>query len=177
MNVIPTYGDRFLSLAHELKPLLLARPTTLSVAYRISQIMLEAKTLETLVFYIPQLSFCIDHEALMAKSNNDFNLIDYRLSDQELEAFDAWSAREKPSFDECLAELASHDYSCKFTFVENSEAWCISVTGQKDAKFNASTTLTTWADTPTEGLLMAVYKVAEVFDWGKWKTKTQSRRG
>ena len=113
----------------------------------------------------------------MAKLNSDFTLIDYRMNDEELEAFDSWLDREKPSFDEIMAELASHNYSAKLTFVENSEAWCISITGQKDAKFNSSATLTTWADTPSEGLAMAMYKVSEIFSWGKWKTKTQSRRG
>ena len=113
----------------------------------------------------------------MAARNSEFTLIDYRLSDTELESFEAWLSREKPEPQEVFAELAAKGYKVSFTYVGNSGAWCISVTGQKEAKRNAERTLTTWGDDPLETLYMALFKITVVFDNGNWKTKTQSRRG
>jgi len=177
MNAQITYADLYLQGCNMLQKLLSIKPVTFESAAKTNGMFRLLTDMHYLIFYIPQTSYCIHWEDNMAKSNGDFNLIDYRLSDAELETFEAWLEREKPSFDEIMAELASHNYSAKLTYVENSEAWCISVTGTKDAKFNSSSTLTTWADTPSEGLAMAFFKVSEVFDWGKWKTKAQSRRG
>lgn len=139
--------------------------------------MQDARDLKDLVFYIPQLSFCINWESLMAKKNLDFNLIDYRLSDLELAGFETWLEKEAPNPTNVLTELASKDYKVSFTFVENSEAWCVSVTGKEGAKFNEKTTLTSWSDEPMDALYMAAYKVFEVFSGGVWKTKNQSKRG
>jgi len=139
--------------------------------------MRQADDLSALVFFIPTLSFCIDWSTSRMAQKPDFNLIEYRLTDVELEAFDAWLQRETPSPSEVLVEFAQKSYKVSFTFVENSQAWCVSITGQKDAKFNSGATLTTWADEPLEGLYMAFYKVHEIFEFGVWKTKVQSRRG
>src|SRR5690348_4655457 len=103
-----------------------------------------AQTLNTLIFYIPHLSFTIDMEALIRMAKPDFNLIDYRLSDAELEQFEKWSAGKVPTIAALMAEFAILGYKVSFTHVSSSEAWCISVTGQKDAKFNSGATLTTW---------------------------------
>jgi len=113
----------------------------------------------------------------MASKNNEFNLIDYRLTDSELEAFDTWVEAQAIDPTELLTSLAASSYKVSLTYVEKSEAWCCSVTGKEDAKFNAKTTLTTWADMPMESLYMAAFKVLIVFKGGKWVTKNQSRRG
>lgn len=107
----------------------------------------------------------------------DFNLIDYRLSDSELEQFEKWVAGKLPELPVIMAEFAILGYKVSFTHVASSEAWCISVTGQKDAKFNSGATLTTWSDDCLEAFYMAWFKVSEVFQKGVWKTKNQSRRG
>lgn len=107
----------------------------------------------------------------------DFNLIDYRLSDAEMEAFDEYVASNKLNITQILSGFAQLGYKLSFTWVTSSEAWCVSVTGQKDAKFNSGATLTTWSDDSMEAAFMAYFKVTEVFQNGVWKTKTQSRRG
>ena len=107
----------------------------------------------------------------------DFNLIDYRLNDAELEAFDAYIDGDVPSIEKLFAECAVKGYKVSFTHVSSSEAWCVSITGTKDAKFNSGATLTTWGESPVETFYMAWFKVSEVFQGGVWKTKTQSRRG
>ena len=132
---------------------------------------------EFLVYYIFSLRFTSDWEYLMANRANEFNLIDYRLTDTELEEFDTWLAKQSADPTEVLTALASQSYKVSLTYVEKSEAWCCSVTGKEDAKFNAKTTLTTWADEPLESLYMAAFKVLTVFKGGKWVTKNQSRRG
>ena len=134
---------------------------------------------ESLLFYYPHITFTTDWDVLMATKGNksDFTLIDYRLTDSELEAFELWVQKQKISLQSLLVMLAEKDYKVSFTFVENSEAWCTTVTGKEDAKFNSKCSLTTWSDDALEGLAMAVYKVFVVFDGGKWVTKTQSRRG
>lgn len=137
----------------------------------------QCQDMADLIYYIPQVSFTIDWEKLMATKNDNFNLIDYRLSDQELSEFEAWFEEKAPNPTECLMTLAEKSIKVSLTYVENSQAWCVSLTGQKDAKFNSGSTLTTWADEPLEGLYMAYYKALYVFNGGVWKTKTQSRRG
>lgn len=107
----------------------------------------------------------------------DFNLIDYRLTDSEIDAFDTWAKGKLPTMPQIMAEFAILGYKVSFTHVASSNAWCISVTGTKDAKFNSGATLTTWSEDCTEAFYMAWFKVSEVFGKGVWKTRTQSRRG
>lgn len=135
--------------------------------------------MESLNFLQPHVTFCVDWDSLMAKQNHkpDFNLIDYRLNDAELEAYEKLLEKEVPSFSRLLADFAEKDYKISFSFVENSAAWCCSVTGKPDAKFNSSSTLTTWSDDAMDALAMAHFKVFTVFSGGVWKTKEQSRRG
>ena len=73
--------------------------------------------------------------------------------------------------------IAEKDYKVSLTFVENSNAWCVTVTGKEDAKFNSKSSLTTWSEDPLEGLVMAFFKVTVIFEGGVWKTRTESRRG
>lgn len=172
-----TPHEQFFYLADELEILMLKRKHELGDCVRTMKIMEAARDLESLVFYIPQLSFCIDLEAKFRMAKPDFNLIDYRLSDPELDAFDAWTNEQKLTIPQILASFAEKAYKVSFTYVSNSQAWCVSVTGQKDAKFNSGATLTTWGDDSLETLYMAYFKVSQVFEFGVWKTKTQSRRG
>lgn len=169
--------EQFFYLADELEILMLKRKHEIGDCVRTARIMQLAHDLEAFVFYIPHLSFCIDLEALFRMAKPDFNLIDYRLSDPELDAFDAWSHENKMTIPQILSAFAEKAYKVSFTYVSGSQAWCVSVTGQKDAKFNSGATLTTWGDDSLETLYMAYFKVSEVFDFGVWKTKTQSRRG
>lgn len=137
------------------------------------------KDLQALFFLQPEITFTIDWDALMATKSNkpSFNLIDYRLTDSELDQYEKWLETQTITLQNLLAQLAEKDYKVSFTFVENSEAWCVSVTGKQDAKFNSESTLTTWSDDALDGLAMAIFKVFVVFGGGVWKTKTQSRRG
>lgn len=149
----------------------LKNPSKVMEALRICQ------DLETLCWYLPHISFYVDHEDKMAKQTSDYTLIDYRLSEDELNAFDKWLEKEAPTPTAVLIELASKDYKVSLSYVENSEAWCVSITGKENAKFNAKCTLTTWDEDPMEALYMAAYKTIIVFSGGKWNTKQQSKRG
>lgn len=133
--------------------------------------------LESICYYLPHISFTIEWTDTVAKQNSDYNLIDYRMSDDELTAFDKWVKDKSVDPTAQLIELAGMSYKISLTYVENSEAWCISLTGREDAKFNSKTTLTTWADDPVEGIYMAAFKATQIFKGGKWQTKTQSKRG
>lgn len=152
------------------------RPT-LEECVLVNSTMRKAQDLEALVWFIPTLRFCIDLEALFRMAKPDFNLIDYRMSDNELEAFDVWSKGKVPSLPALMAEFAVLGYKVSFTHVSSSQSWCISVTGTKDAKFNSGATLTTWSEDCEEAFYMAWFKVSEIFQKGVWKTKTQARRG
>ena len=167
----------FLSYALVLRENLSTIPFTYKNCVTTMIILRNAESLRDLVYYIPQLSFtmCMEQKILMAKP--DFNLIDYRLNDAELDAFETWFEKSAPNPTETLIALAEKSYKVSLTYVENSSAWCVSITGQKTAKFNSESTLTTWADEPLEGLYMAFYKAMIVFEGGVWKTKTTSRRG
>lgn len=149
------------------------------LGYKIHRAMALNKDYEALNFLQPQITFCIDWSSLMAKNSNQpsFNLIDYRLSDSELESYEQWVTKTKPSFGTVLADFAEKDYKVSFSFVEQSTSWCCSITGKEDAKFNSKSTLTTWSDDPMDALAMAHFKVFQVFEGGVWKTKEQSRRG
>ena len=113
----------------------------------------------------------------MAKKDFGWNLIEYKLSDEELEAFDEWSLKQPPTFAEQLNELGAMDYKISFTFVSDEASWCVSITGKKDAKVNADSTLTNWGDDAIECLAIAYFKVMKIFERGVWKTRKQSRRG
>lgn len=178
-QIIPTdYFCSILAIHLQLiqKSLKLSRNDRIA-AYICNRALRQAKDLQALVFFIPHVTFCVDWDSLMAKNKPDFNLIDYRLSDQELEQFESWVASQKPTPIACLSDFAEKEYKISLSFVENSEAWCISITGKPDAKFNSASTLTTWSDDPFEGIVMAHFKVFTVFSGGVWKTKTQNRRG
>jgi hypothetical protein len=136
-----------------------------------------ARDMQFLCHYAPEIYFTMDMEKYMSDNFKDFNLIDYRLSDDQLDDFDLWVKDNSPKFGECLLDLAANSYKVSFTFVEKNASWCVSITGQKSARVNTASTLTTWSEDPIEAFEMGFYKVALIFKWGAWKTKQQSRRG
>lgn len=177
--MIPDYppDKLYLLLARNLQTLLTTKAKIFGREFQIMQTMKLARSINMLCFYVPQLSFCVDYEDKMAKSKGNFNLIDYRLSETELDAFEAWAKQKPPSFASMMAELATMNYKLSLTFVENSESWCASITGKEDAKFNSGATITTWGDDVEEAILMAFFKVVVIFEKGKWVGKAKSNRG
>lgn len=168
---------QFLVIAEKLRAQLATLPFRTTNALQVKHLMQQAEDLRLLVQYIPEVSFCINWESLMAKKSPDFNLIDYRLSDKEMEDFDTWLNKEAPNPTEVLNSLAALNYKVSFTFVESSNAWCVSITGKEGAKFNEKATLTSWSDDSLDALYVGAFKVFVVFANGIWKTKVQSRRG
>lgn len=132
---------------------------------------------QALMQYYPEIYWRIDMEDFMAKQRNDFNLIEYRLSDTELEAFDAWIERDKVTLVQGLNYCAEKDIKVSFTFSEKNSNWCVSFTGREDNRFNSGTTLTNWSDDAIDAFLMGIYKASIVFADGKWQTKKASQRG
>lgn len=169
--------ETYFYILDEIQIILSKRKQSNRDCYRIMRLMQFAHDFEHLIWYIPNTSFTTDMEARLRMAKPDFNLIDYRLSDAEMDAFDDFAKTTKLTITQVLSEFANMGYKISFTWVTSSEAWCVSVTGQKDAKFNSGATLTTWSDDSMEGAFMAYFKVVEVFEKGVWKTKTQSRRG
>lgn len=113
----------------------------------------------------------------MAKQSSSFNLIEYRLNDTEIEAFESWVKTAKATPQGCLNYCAEKEIKVSFTFSTSTENWCISLTGREDNKFNSGATLTTWSDDAIDALFMAVFKASQVFSDGKWQTRKSSNRG
>lgn len=178
---IKTPSDFFCNLyfnsAYRLAAAMVVRPFTSTQANIVMREKSRCRDLSDLVFFLPELHFLVDWDDFMAKQQPSFNLIEYRLSDSELERFEDWVTKSHPTPIIALTGLAEKDYKVSLTFVENSNAWCVTVTGKEDAKFNSKSSLTTWSEDPLEGLVMAFFKVTVIFEGGVWKTRTESRRG
>lgn len=127
--------------------------------------------------YYPAIHWRIDARDFMAKDTSNWNLIEYRLEDAELEAFEAWQAREKITFVQGLNYCAEKMIKVSFTFSEKDGSWCVSLTGQKDNRFNSGATLTNWSDESIDAFMMGIYKASVIFQDGKWTTRKSSRRG
>lgn len=127
--------------------------------------------------YYPEIHWRVDMENFMAKQQDNWNLIEYRLEDAEIEAFEAWQAREKVSTVSALNYCAEKGIKVSFTFSEKNSNWCVSLTGTKDNRFNSGSTLTNWSDEPIEAFMMGIYKASIVFNDGVWKTRKSSMRG
>jgi len=176
----PLYNDPtrlYLILCRNLHYYLLQKPTTHEISLATRRTLVMANDLAYLLYYLPALSHTIDYEDLMAKNNNNFNLLDYRLSEAELGAYEAWLTKTKPTMPQCLSELAAMDIKISLTFVENSESWCVSITGKEGNKFNEKVTMTNWSDDVEDALYMACYKAVVVFERGKWIGKAKNNRG
>jgi len=132
---------------------------------------------QSLDSYNPRIRVIIDHEDFMKKNNTGFNLIEYRLSDLELEQYEAWVKQEKITPVTALNYCASKDIKVSMTFATNNESWCVSLTGREDNRMNSGATLTSWSDEPLDGLYMAIFKATVIFGDGKWLTRKSSNRG
>lgn len=132
---------------------------------------------QALIQYYPEIHWRIDAEAYMATQKDNWNLIEYRLEESEIEAFEAWQARDKVSTVQALNYCAEKGIKVSFTFSEKNANWCVSLTGTKDNRFNSGSTLTNWSDEPIEAFLMGIYKASQVFNDGVWKTRKSSMRG
>ena len=155
----------------------LKRNRTLSITTQFMTNLAQYQSESALDAWLPNYRHYVDYEDYMAKNANTFNLIEYRLSGEELEAYDAWVAREKLTPSQCLNYCAEKNYKVSLSFSEHNTSWCASLTGKKDARFNAETTLTNWSDDWIDALTMAVYKASVIFEDGVWKTRIQSTRG
>lgn len=166
--------DRIIREFYRLKP-----PSKTPSIYkqRLNNALLLYMSQQALVQHYPELHWRLDAEDYMAKHTNDFNLIEYRLTDVEIEAFEAWLARDKITMPQALNYCAEKDIKTSFTFSEGKGDWCISLTGREGNRFNAGATLTTWSDDPIEAFFMAIYKSTIIFEDGKWQTRKSSSRG
>ena len=145
--------------------------------YIANHTMLQFLELQKLDNYWPEIHWRIDMEDFMAKSQNTFNLIEYRLDDAQIVSFEEWVKTAKPTVKTCLNYCAEKSIKISLTFTEKNESWCCSLTGREENKHNAGTTLTTWSEDPIEALMMAVFKTNVIFEDGKWQTRKSANRG
>jgi hypothetical protein len=127
--------------------------------------------------YFPEIHWRLDYEDFMAKGYDKTNLIEYRLTDEELERLDTWTNETKMTPLMALNYCAEKNIKARFTFSENQASWCVSLTGGEENKRNSGMTLTSWSDDPFDALFMAVFKASVIFDDGKWVTRKSSQRG
>lgn len=127
--------------------------------------------------FFPDLHIRIDMEDFMAKQQSNFNLIEYRLTDEQIEAFEKWVKDAKIAPVQALNYCAEKGIKVSMTFATKQEAWCVSLTGKEENKFNEGATLTTWSDDPFEALFMAIFKATVIFQDGKWSTRKSASRG
>lgn len=142
-----------------------------------SNALLSYMSYQMLDSYLPEIHWRVSQEDFMRKQNGDFNLIEYRLTDPEIEAFEAWLQREPITFAQALNYCGDKDLKTSFTFSEDKANWCVSLTGREGNRFNSGATLTTWSDDPVEAFFMAIYKASVIFADGKWQTRKSSNRG
>jgi len=108
----------------------------------------------------------------MAKSNfKNHNLLNTRLDAKELATFDKWAAANELTTDRCVEDILAAGYKLSFTFVDSSNSYVTSVTGNAEHLINPSATITSWSGTLEEGVAMSVWKVYVLFGEGKWADK------
>jgi hypothetical protein len=150
------------------------KPASKRVLDRYISLYMDRQTLDN--FY-PEIHIRIYMESYMAKKSGDWNLIEYRLEDGELAAYETWVKETKMSPLHALNYCASKEVKVSLSYSTDNENWCASLTGKPDNRHNAGSTLTTWSDDCFDALLMGVFKATIIFQDGKWVTRKSSNRG
>jgi hypothetical protein len=107
-------------------------------------------------------------EAYMAKKS-DWNLVSCKLTPEQGEEFTKWAEKHAVTGLSAAQELTALGYKVSFSWIDNSNAFCVSVTGKEDHKINPQNTVTSWSDDLFEAIAMNLYKVAVIYDGGKWE--------
>jgi hypothetical protein len=167
----------FNKLAHYLDKRLKTPKQAPSFRYATDTILAHYNAYQSIDKYYPEIHNRLDAESYMANKRAEWNLIEYRLEDGELDTFETWVKENKVGMASSLNYCAEKEIKVSFTFSEKQAAWCISLTGKEDNKLNSGSTLTTWSDDPLDALLMAVFKATVIFSDGVWKTRKSNNRG
>lgn len=106
-------------------------------------------------------------EQIMATLNN-WKIVNVRLQPSDKPKFDEWIDKLGLHTEELLEEIGGRNYKVSMSWVNSSQAWCVSVSGTKDSSKNKGQTITSWSNDLTEGIAMALYKIVEICDDNDW---------
>lgn len=110
---------------------------------------------------------------------NDWEMVNYNLSDAELKAFDKWFESHVDDLDEITAGIISEGYKLSVSYHVDNRAFICTITGKDvDGCPNPRRSMSSWDGTLIGALLMALFKHTEVFNGGEWIAQDfQMRRG
>ena len=107
--------------------------------------------------------------SLMASKKFEWTFVNIKLKPEDKESLLKYAKEHKGQVESALSAIASYGYKFSLSFVDDSNSWCASVSGNERTKFNDKCTITSWSDDISEAIFMAAYKCDVVTEGGDWK--------
>lgn len=97
-----------------------------------------------------------------------WNFVEIKLVSDDKPALDEYMKSHKNDPTSILTEVASYGYKISISWVDDRNAYVVSVSGRDGGKKNANATVTSWSDDLNEAIGMAGYKVVKLTGGEEW---------
>lgn len=97
----------------------------------------------------------------------DWQILSTKLTEKQKKEFLSWAEKNSDDLDSIVDSQLAGDHKISISWVDSSNAYCVSLSGKEDSK-NHKKTITSWSDDVLEALAMSAYKVTVVFGNGEW---------
>lgn len=118
----------------------------------------------------------------MAKSNQsgssqanwgDIEFVNVTLDDQQKVAYDVWAKNPPTPIGDLVGQAMVNLYRVSMGWDDANQCFIATITGKKDAKFNASRSMSSRSDDWYEALALCMFKHYELFGAKTWNGGTQ----
>lgn len=115
-----------------------------------------------------------EDEAMARFRNMSFSTL--RLEDRHTADFKHWVEQQKIDPLSVITELTGQGYKVSCSWVDESNAFCLSIIGTENTKVNRDVVMTTWSDDLEEVICLAGFKHMVVCDSGEWPITNNDTR-
>lgn len=108
-------------------------------------------------------------EHFLMPTFSKWEFVEIRLQQTAAKDVEKYAQKHKNDPVSILEEITSYGYKVSISWVDDRNAYVVSVSGSDNSKNNNQTTVTSWSDSAMEALAMAGYKVVILTSGGDWK--------
>lgn len=114
--------------------------------------------------------------AQKSRNTNMPEMLNCKLSDEELQQFDAWISEKHFKFDNLVGETLLNDIKIGVSWDAYNDCFVASLTPKGERDSNNGMCLLSRATTWQEAIAMSIFKHVVIFGKGKWSKRNENNQ-
>lgn len=105
---------------------------------------------------------------IMASKGFDWTFVNIKLVEKDKSKVSKFLERYPDDIVEIIDDITELGYKVSVSWVDSSNSYCVSVSGNENTPQNNKCTITSWSGVLQEAIAIAGYKVLDLLDGEKW---------